>query len=560
MVAACALLFAGAAAATAHSQLESTVPAAGATVARPPANIELRFSEDVRVPNGGLRVLDEGGTRVDRNSPRAEGSRVRLPMSGLARGAYVVSWRVVSADGHPVRGAFTFRVGDVGDQSKVALLARRLLSSSISRTDVAALYALLRIAGLLALVILVGTVVSNRSDRRMVPWTGRRRRRVLATAGVVAGVSGFGTLFLFGPFVTGRPLGAVRDRALLNDTLRDHTGRAILVRTVALCALAYVLTRPRVIEPDTVSPDPGRRATMSNSRAATVLLGLCVVIGQVETGHGAAGRYATAAAILSTVHVIAASAWVGGLLMLASLILPSARDDREPVAVTVAVARLRRFSTIAMTSVAALVVSGAFASWRQVGSIRALRTTTYGRLLIIKLTIVAAMLVAGAYNRRFLRTAADAPSSDPERDLGVVRRRVCAEAIGGMLVIAVTALLVNSAPARDVVARPQSSTLRAQTILVDLTVAPARRGRNEIHLYALTREGLPKTVTEISGTAELPSAGVAPIPLRLVRAGPNHFQVLVVELPIAGTWRITARVRVDAFTEEVATGTVTVAK
>lgn len=550
VVAAFAVVLFAASSASAHAQLESTAPSAGATIARPPSRIELRFSEHVRVPNGGLRVFNEAGARLDRVSPRTAGSVVSLPLSSLPTGAYVVSWRVVSADGHPVRGAFTFRVGvdggggaEVGDQSKVALLARRLLAASTSRTDVAALYALLRFVSLVAMVVLVGAAIFDASAARGFQWNSRLRRCTIA-AGIAAGVGGIGSLLVFGPFVTGRSLGAISDGTLFDDTLRDHTGRAILLRSAALVALSYVLSRR-----SRVGAAVG--AVSMTPALAAILLAFVAVVGQVQTGHGAVGRYAAAAAVFSAVHVLGASAWVGGLFLLVREIGRSANGGD----LSLAFGGLRRFSRLATAAVVALLVSGLFATWRQVGSLRALRTTAYGRVLTIKVAIVAAMLVVGAYNRRAVRRAGNAP----ER-LSEVRRRIGAEAIGGVLVLVATALLVNTAPARDVVARPQSSTLRAQTTLVDLTVAPARRGRNDVHLYALTPEGLPKPVTEISASAELPSAGIAPIPLRLVRAGPNHFQVLALDLPIAGTWRITARVRVDAFTEEVASGTVTVAK
>ena len=137
-----------------------------------------------------------------------------------------------------------------------------------------------------------------------------------------------------------------------------------------------------------------------------------------------------------------------------------------------------------------------------------------------------------------------------------MRRRVRLETLGAIVVVVVTSLLVNAAPARETVSRPVNETLRAQTILIDVTFEPARKGRNEIHLYALTKAGLPQKVYSISATMALPSAGVEPIALKLLRAGPNHFQVLGADLPVAGTWRLTVQVQLDEFTEESATGVI----
>ena len=136
-----------------------------------------------------------------------------------------------------------------------------------------------------------------------------------------------------------------------------------------------------------------------------------------------------------------------------------------------------------------------------------------------------------------------------------MRRRVRLETLGAIVVVVVTSLLVNAAPARETVSRLVSETLRAQTLLIDVTFEPARKGRNEIHLYALTKAGLPQKVYA-SATMALPSAGVEPLELKLLRAGPNHFQVLGADLPVAGTWRLTVQVQLDEFTDASATGAI----
>ena len=132
----------GAAPASAHAELESTSPTEGASLAVGPRRVELHFSEHIRVVSGGIRLIDEAGARVDRTNASIEKGAldtVVLPVPTLHHGAYVVSWRVISADGHPVRGAFTFRVGNTGDQRAVASLAERLLSGSQGRADVGAI-------------------------------------------------------------------------------------------------------------------------------------------------------------------------------------------------------------------------------------------------------------------------------------------------------------------------------------------------------------------------------------------------------------------------------------
>ncbi|WP_421120614.1 copper resistance protein CopC [Aquihabitans daechungensis] len=112
-----ALIPAGAA--SAHAELSATDPADGAVVERAPEALTMQFTEDVSLRPDGVRVLDATGERVDAGEASAAGPDVTVPLEGtIADGTYVVAWRAVSADGHPIRGSYTFSVGQetaVGD-------------------------------------------------------------------------------------------------------------------------------------------------------------------------------------------------------------------------------------------------------------------------------------------------------------------------------------------------------------------------------------------------------------------------------------------------------------
>ena len=106
------VLGAAAAPASAHAQLVSTNPADGAHVEPAPKRVSLRFSEHVSLKLGGVRVLNTDGERVDKDDAKAVNDTVTVGLrDGLGDGSYVVAWNVISADSHPVNGAFTFVVG-----------------------------------------------------------------------------------------------------------------------------------------------------------------------------------------------------------------------------------------------------------------------------------------------------------------------------------------------------------------------------------------------------------------------------------------------------------------
>ena len=98
--------------AAAHATLEATSPADGAHLDQAPNSVSLTFSEDVSAPLGAVRVFDAQGHRVDNGDVVARDNTVTVGMNQVGDGGYIVTWRVISADSHPVNGAFTFTVGD----------------------------------------------------------------------------------------------------------------------------------------------------------------------------------------------------------------------------------------------------------------------------------------------------------------------------------------------------------------------------------------------------------------------------------------------------------------
>src|SRR5436305_6146099 len=113
----CAVLVAltGTGSASAHAALIATVPGQGAVVATMPATVSLTFSEAVVVAPSGVRVFGPDGAEVDDGHATHLGSAptvgVQVVSDTSQQGTYTVSWRVLSADSHPVAGAFTFSVG-----------------------------------------------------------------------------------------------------------------------------------------------------------------------------------------------------------------------------------------------------------------------------------------------------------------------------------------------------------------------------------------------------------------------------------------------------------------
>ena len=169
--------------ALAHAVLIETTPASDAALDRAPARIVLRFNEPVTTVRSSIRVFDANVSRVDDGvveQPRAEEVLVGVP-PGLADGTCVVAWRVLSGDSHPIRGAFSFSVGEPSQDGEG--LIERVLDREAESESVDIALAVTRFIGLALILLCVGGValVALAADPRGPPWLvalgGARRSR-----------------------------------------------------------------------------------------------------------------------------------------------------------------------------------------------------------------------------------------------------------------------------------------------------------------------------------------------------------------------------------------------
>lgn len=283
---------------------------------------------------------------------------------------------------------------------------------------------------LTAVVALVGGVALDLAvlPRSLADVAGARRRlaRWIVAWAVMVLLAGGATLVVRAGVMAGGRLD-LAVRALPAVLTRTHFGTIWLVRLAA--ALAFVLVWPR----------PLRAA-----RAAGALLVLAIALSTSLTGHAADAGDLTLSVLADGVHVVASAAWVGGLLALAAVVLRPA--DAWPCRITANVGR--RFSRLAGLCLALVVLTGGYNAWTEVPSRAALVTTVYGRALIGKIVVVLAIAALGALNRfRVLPalSATDAPAAPaPRRLVAYVTR----EALLGIVVLACTAVLTESTPAR----------------------------------------------------------------------------------------------------------------
>jgi copper transport protein len=506
-------------------------PAQDAVVTPAPSEVVLAFSEPVETALGAIRVFAPDGTRVDDGAisrPAANAVATQLG-NGLTDGTYTVAWRVVSADSHPVHGAFVFHIGAPGENPEG--IAREVLASSDAPRSVSIGFSAVRFLSLGLTLLAVGGVVAlvlvlTSADRPV------RRTLLTVLAGLAAalGIVSLAGVVFQGAEASGLSLGAALDWSVIRSVADTRFGQVSIARALVAASLAVLLLAAR------------RRATDSRGLLDFALV-LCVGIVLAPAASGHANVSGALSFVADVVHVQAASIWVGGLALLA-LGLALARGRRWELATDA----VPRFSQLALIAVSALLVAGIVNAYLQVRTWSGLWETTYGRLLLVKITLLLPLIALGAYNR--FRTV---PPIAAQRNAPGTRRgflRSTGIELGLMVaVVAVTAALVSQPPARAVVAPSGPVTVSAALgdLDLELVVDPARAGGNAIHLYLLDATGRPAEVDEVRLSARLPSQGLGPLRATARRITIGHFAVYGFDFPLPGDWELLVEARRGEF-------------
>ena len=541
LIAAVAAAFALAAAyapgALAHSVLIGTQPGNDQVVPASPDEVLLEFNEPVDASLGSLRVFDGQGREVDGGAvtqPAATEVAVGID-STLAPGTYTVAWRVVSADSDPISGAFVFHVLERGvGAANVSIDA---LTGTSEAVDI--LFTTGRFFDFALLLVVVGGSAVLVVALPTAPWHVRRRLYgvLAALAGALAAVPLLNIL-MQGATAGGLSLADAFSWSLFRSVLETDFGEVMLIQsalavTLALAALALRYAEGRDRRPLT---------------ALTLALGAGLSLTPSFSGHARPlGGLGLASDIL---HVIAAALWTGGLAFLVIALL-MAEADRWPLATRA----VPRFSNMAVGSVVALLVAGIISAYLELRTWSALWDNRYGLLVLTKIILVVPLLGLGAYNNRYAvprLKAGVASVLERQRFLRIAG----AELLIMVAIVAVTAVLVNSEPARMLAMEasagdhtvmpgmempaehePFEGAVQLGDMEAVVVVDPAMSGENTITVTLMdpaAAEGL----SEVSVAASLPSRNIGPLDLKAKPdpAEPGSYVVESASLSIAGEW------------------------
>lgn len=540
-------LSAGAAPAWAHAELLSTSPESGAVLAEQPAEIELHFNEHVQPVEGAVRLFPSDGEPVDLTA-RVIDTRVMITLPpALADNRYAVTYRVVSADGHPISGILRFQIGEgkyadpaVGEGAGRAVGTERIMAVLTGLHYLG----LLGLAGLLFFhQVVLGTAEQP----------SRRTRRLLWMA--------FGTAAATALLLI--PVSGARVAGIEFVTYAADSGSLVISPVASWWS---GISRPVVVSAALVAVFgliaalAGTRGRLLATGSAAVALGTPLLVGHTQTvqpgwlmlladyGHLAAGAF-----------------WLGGVIGLVGYLLAA----RTPL--TEALPVVARFSKFALISVGVLAASGVTMAVLILGSWSALLHTDYGRTLLIKLGIVGVVVVLAAWNRFELlpRIAEQPAGTRPWRSL---RRALGAEAVLLLAVLAVTGFLTNASPryAEEEVQNPAprvpnmeqaswGTTVQAESqgMKVDGVLVPTVVGENTL-VFRLDYDGKPLTVEQVDVSARLPAENLGPLTAVAVYSPDTEAYQADLDLPVSGDWQLQISARVDTYTQPIAIVSVTI--
>ncbi len=549
VVAAGIVVLLGAAPAGAHADLESTSPSGGGQVASEPDSVVLTFSEAVSLPARAIIVLDARFNRVDTGDPTHPAGDAAAAAVGLRRGlpdaSYLVVWHVISDDGHPVSGTFTFGIG---------VPASPVLAGAATSPDplLAAVHWLAQFAALAGTLVLIGAVVlllfvwpagaSSGAARRVVSgaWSA-------ALAGTVL------LLVVGGAYGEGGGAADLLSTATLSAMVATTAGRLGVLRVGALLVGAAIW-----------------RHAGRSGRLPRWLDLVGVWLFTVETfsfaGHAGHGTSPVLASTVDLLHLSGAGVWVGGVVVIASALLrrPVRVDERVPVTAgapaelaehrvaerPVADATgpvLMRWSRLATGSVALVAVTGGLSAGRDVGSWGALVATTYGRLVLTKVALFVVVLLVASFSHRLVRRWAGAHGS---ARAAALRRLVLTESAVAVGILAVTAALVSTTPGVETYLPSFTTTLTGQApsgarVVLDVLVRPTRPGFEGLTIHAASESGAAVPITTANLRFVNRENGIGPIDFPATTTAGRGVEDTIISVPGPGRWDVSMRLLID---------------
>ncbi len=538
-VAAVALALVVPAAASAHAYLVKTVPAASVTLNVPPSSVQLTYDEAVE-PRFAIVSVTDVNARSETTGPvtrsPANPDTLVVPLKKVAEGWYLVYWRAISVDGHPVQGAFTFAVGPnpgPAPQFRIPHVAGTATSTQLVIAKWLAFLTMMAALGLFVLRMLIARPLVER-----VAGTSLRRVSVAFAAVAVLGLIA---------------VPAYLEEATAIDSLRSfwNVGGVVpLWRATAfgrgwvdveLCFALFFAAAVVAILVD--RPERRQRpvaALLALNGALLAAAATLVLPGTV--GHAGQTAPRSVAVALDWLHLVSGSIWVGGLLGLL-VVWSSLPRDRRIAGLVVCVPR---FSNTAFVSVMLLLGTGVGSAVLHLPVLAALWQTQYGKVILVKAGILLAAMALASVNLLRTKPGLVEPETS-EASARLLRRLVGGEVVlvaGAILAAAILSSLAPPPPAfaeeGNALAHVGPGRVAALVTrggyTLQVLIAPNKAVAPNSFALKLTRGGKPVTGADVTVTFAMLDMEMPSLEYQLAETSPGVYTRKAPALVMVGHW------------------------
>jgi copper transport protein len=526
-----------------HAALLRTSPSASGVLNSPPARVLLTYTEPVEPRFAIVSVTNAAGTQESSGSPvrsAADPDTLVVPLRRFGQGWYLVYWRVISVDGHPVRGAFTFAVGPNPGPAPQFVIPSASETAATPRLVAARTVVFLAVMTAIGLFLL--RIAIARPVVRRVPGTGLR---AVSAAFAVAAAIGLATIPVYVVLATADfALRSAFDLGAIFPLLRVSAfGRGYL--DLELAFALFVLAGWIAIAIDRPEREQRSFAELFAGAGALAAAAATLLIPGVS-GHAGQTSPRGAAVAFDWLHLSAGSLWVGGLVGMLVL------WRSFPVARRVAglVVCVPRFSNTAFVSVLALIGSGVGASILHLPTLDSLWRTSYGQTIVVKVGLLTVAVLLAALN--LLRTKPHLAAHRDRPELGppaakLLRRLVSGETLlvaGAVLAAAILSSLPPPAKARAAAAHasarvgpgPVSSVLEKNGYRLEFHVLPNRAAVPNTFGLRITRNGQPVRGADVTAGIAMLDMEMGQQAYRLREVSAGLYEHAAPALVMVGHW------------------------
>ncbi len=512
------LLGCAAANADAHAVLVETAPQNNQTLVTPPAEIRFVFNEVVTPVS--VQLLDASAKPVSGVGPvLAIDSTLHLKLPAtLPVGVYIASYRIISADSHPVGGSFVFGIGmdPLASPPPQTIILPNAAAWQVIATVLRVIFdgGILIVTGAILFQILIGPAAGSASTGRYLIF--------VAVATVISAALLPGVL---GAQLTAAPLTAFWHGDVWQAGIKTSLGGSM---AVAIMGLLFLIG-------GSVSRDRGMGLAVAVPGALIALAGFAL------SGHAATADPIWLSAPLLYLHTLCVAYWVGALIPLDRLLRTRPPASSAPL--------VRMFSYHAVFIVAAAITCGLILAAIQLRSFATLLTTEYGQRLLIKIVLVSVLLFAAAFNKLVLSRSLAAGS---RRAAAWLRHMIHIEMGLVTAILIATVLLGQSVPPRETTEdAPNGVSAMAmegdRMAMIDAT--PGRAGPNRLTLQLSNEDNTALDPISVTIWLSNPTLGIEAMKVTPTKESPGRYVVPAAAFPVGGNWTATIETVVTDFDE-----------